>query len=71
MVFLDGFPAYYLEILTILVPHLRTGCVVVADNIFTHRPIVEPYRRYVRDEANGFCSETLLVKYGMEYSVRI
>ena len=71
MVFLDGFPAYYLPILTMLAPRLRQGAVVVADNMLTHRAILAPYRRFVRDEANGFSSAMLLVKYGMEYSVRL
>jgi predicted O-methyltransferase YrrM len=71
MVFLDGFPAYYLPILTMLAPRLRQGAVVVADNILTHRAILAPYRQFVRDEANGFFSATLLVKYGMEYSIRL
>jgi predicted O-methyltransferase YrrM len=71
MLFLDGFPELYLPILRMLAPHLRPGAAVVADNILTHRAILDPYRRFVRDGANGFFSETLLLKYGTEYSVRL
>jgi predicted O-methyltransferase YrrM len=71
MLFLDGFPELYLPLLRMLMPNLRTGAVVLADNIFTHRTILAPYRRFVRDWTNGFCSETLLMKFGTEYSVRL
>ncbi|CAN5727899.1 hypothetical protein BH23GEM9_BH23GEM9_32520 [soil metagenome] len=71
LVFLDGFPEFYLPIVKMLTPRLRNGAVVLADNIFTHRNILAPYRSFVRDSANGFNSMTLLIKYGTEYSVRL
>ncbi|HEY5060457.1 MAG TPA: class I SAM-dependent methyltransferase [Gemmatimonadaceae bacterium] len=71
MLFLDGFPELYLPLLRMLMPTLRAGAVVLADNILTHRRILAPYRRFVRDRPNGFCSETLLMKFGTEYSVRL
>jgi predicted O-methyltransferase YrrM len=71
MLFLDGFPELYLPLLRMLMPTLRAGAVVLADNILTHRTILAPYRRFVRDRTNGFGSETLLMKYGTEFSVRL
>lgn len=71
MLFLDGFPDLYLPLLRMLLPNLRPGAVVLADNILTHRTILATYRRFVKDRSNGFCSETLLMKYGTEYSVRL
>ena len=71
MVFLDGYPALYLEILMMLIPHLRAGSVIVADNILTHRAMLRDYLAFVRDSANGFRSATLPLKYGTEYTVRI
>lgn len=71
VVFLDGYPPLYLPILNLLRPSLRAGAVVIADNIFTHRRLLRPYREFVRDPANGFQSETLWMRYGVEYTVRL
>ena len=71
MVLLDGFKELYLPILKKLTPHLRQGAVVLGDNIFTFRRALAPYVSYVRDPNNGFCSVTLFLGDGTEYSVRL
>lgn len=71
LAFLDGYEHLYLPILQMLSPHLRQGAVVLADNIFTFRKAMRPYRAFVEDPANGFCSTTLMLKDGTEYSVRL
>jgi predicted O-methyltransferase YrrM len=71
MVFLDGFPRLYLPLLRLLLPQLRSGAVLMADNIFTHRKIVAPFRVFLREPANGFVTTTLLLRYGVEYAVRL
>ena len=71
LVFLDGYPPLYLPLLKLIRPRLRSGAVVIADNIFTHRRLLRPYREFVRDPTNGFQSETLFMRYGTEYSVTL
>ena len=71
MAFLDGYECLYLTILKALVPNLRRGSVVLADNIFTFRKALKPYVSYVQNPANGFHSVTLMLKDGTEYSVRL
>jgi predicted O-methyltransferase YrrM len=57
--------------LQMLTPRLRSGAVVVADNIFTFRFTLAPYVAYVQDPANGFLSMTLFLGDGTEYSLRL
>jgi predicted O-methyltransferase YrrM len=70
LLFLDGYPPLYLPILQLLLPRLRSGGVVIADNMFTHWRLLRPYREFVRDTSNGLRSKTLFMRYGVEYSVR-
>jgi predicted O-methyltransferase YrrM len=71
MALLDGMKELYLPILEMLTPHLRSGAVVLADNILTFRRSLAPYTAHMRDVANGFQSVTLLLGDGTEYSVRL
>jgi predicted O-methyltransferase YrrM len=71
MVLLDGFKSLYLPILKLLTPHLHTGSVVFADNIFLFPRALRPYVAYVQDARNGFSSVTLALGSGTEYSVRL
>lgn len=69
MVFLDGGPALYTEILQLLLPHLRPGAVVIADNIENDPDDLHPYASWIRDPAHGFVSSSITLKAGTEYSV--
>jgi predicted O-methyltransferase YrrM len=71
LVFLDGRKDLYLPVLHLLKPKLRTGAVVVADNIRTFKKEVMSYVKYVRSGENGFTSSTLRISDGMEFSVRV
>jgi len=66
IVLLDGGPALYIEVLQMLVPHLRPGALVIADNIDDN---LHPYATWVRNPANGFVSSSITLKDGTEYSV--
>lgn len=66
MVLLDGGPAMYVEVLQLLVPHLRPGALVIADNIDDD---LHPYASWIRDPANGFVSSSITLKGGTEYSI--
>ena len=66
LVLLDGGPALYTDILQLLLPRLRSGALVIADNIDDD---LHPYATWVRDPANGFVSSSITLKGGKEYSV--
>jgi predicted O-methyltransferase YrrM len=66
IVLLDRGPALYIEVLQMLVPHLRPGALVIADNIDDN---LHPYATWVRNPANGFVSSSITLKGGTEYSV--
>lgn len=69
LVLLDGWKDLYLPILKLITPHLRTGAVVLADNIFTFRKSLRPYVDHMQCGKNGFESTTLHLADGFEYSV--
>jgi predicted O-methyltransferase YrrM len=71
LLLLDGAKQLYLEILQLLTPQLRTGSVILADNIFVFRKALRPYVEHVQDPRNGFRSVTLWLGSGTEYSVRL
>ena len=71
LVLLDGWKELYLPMLKLLAPKLRTGAVVLADNIHTFRRALAPYVSYVQSGQNGFASITLPLADGFEYSVKL
>jgi len=71
MIFLDGWKDLYLPILKMLKPRLRTGAVVLADNIYTFKKSLRPYVEYMQSGNNGFESTTLRISDGLEYSVYV
>ncbi len=57
--------------LELLMPQLRGGAIVIADNVTSFRHEYRDYLTYVRNPANGFQSMTLPLKGGLELSVRL
>jgi predicted O-methyltransferase YrrM len=71
MVLLDGKKELYVSILRMLIPSLRHGAAVLADNIYIFRKTLRSYVAFVRDQRNGFQSMTLRLGTGLEYSVHL
>ena len=71
MVLLDGAKELYFAVLQTLLPYLRTGAVVLADDSILFRKTLASYLNFVRDDGNGFQSVTLPIGTGLEYSVRL
>ncbi len=67
----DGFPDAALDVLRLVAPRLRTGAVVITDNVGVMRGDYAEYVSWVRDPANGFVSVRLPYKGGTEVSVRV
>ena len=55
--------------LELLIPQLRRGAIVLADNVSSFRHEYRDYLALVRDPTKGFQSETLPYKGGVELSV--
>ncbi|HET9622372.1 MAG TPA: class I SAM-dependent methyltransferase [Kofleriaceae bacterium] len=68
--YLDGAKTLYRPVLDLVAPRLAERAVVVADNI-DMAELVAPYTAYVRDPANGFVSNRVVVGEGLEISVRV
>jgi predicted O-methyltransferase YrrM len=69
LMLLDGWKDLYLPVLELVMPRLRPGAVVFADNIFTFRKSLRPYVERMQSGQHGFVSTTLHVADGFEYSV--
>jgi predicted O-methyltransferase YrrM len=70
LLFLDGWKLMYPDVLKLLMPSLRQGAVVLADDVTLFPDDVASYLDFVRDPANGFVTATLPLGDGIEYSVR-
>ena len=66
LVFLDGWKDLCLPVLRSLESRLRSGALIVADDI--NLPSLSGYLGYVRDPANGYLSVAFPVEDGMEIS---
>lgn len=68
---LDGWKDVYVPMIEMLAPKMRSGAIVLADNIFTFKKTLRPYVSHMQDRSNGFDSVTLPIGSGMEYSLRL
>jgi predicted O-methyltransferase YrrM len=66
---LDGPKELNLPVLNLLIPKLRKGSIVVADDIFRFRAAMASYVELMQSGRNGFCSASLPIGGGFEYSV--
>lgn len=71
LVLLDGWKDLYIPVLDLLLPRLRAGSVVLADNIYTFKSALRPYVERMQAPDGGFASTTLSLGDGFEYSVRL
>ncbi|WP_347557052.1 class I SAM-dependent methyltransferase [Robbsia sp. KACC 23696] len=61
LVLLDGAFSLYLPVLKLLEPHLKSGAPILAENAYEQD---NRYLDYVRDPANGYCSQPLAITAG-------
>jgi predicted O-methyltransferase YrrM len=71
MLLLDGEKSLYLPILELLVPHLRSGSVVLGDDTKQFKRTLAPYIAHMQDPRNGFQSVSLSLGEGVEFSVKL
>lgn len=70
LLFLDGWKDIYLPLLKKLESSLRSGALVIADDIRLFPERLASYLGYVRDPQNGYRSVELMIGDGVELSVR-
>lgn len=71
LLFLDGWKVMYPDVLKLVIPSLRQGAVLLADDVTLFPDDVAGYLAFVRDPANGFVTATLPLGDGIEYSVKL
>lgn len=71
LLFLDGWKELYQDVLHLVSSHLRSGSVILADDLDIAPDELAPYLDYVRNPANGFISATLSLRHGIEYFVKL
>ena len=69
MIFLDGWKELYLPVLKLLIHRLNNNAVILADNIYSFKKALLPYKNFVQNSSNNFTSLTLPFKSGIEFSV--
>ena len=71
LLFLDGWKELYLDILKMTMANLRSGSVVLADDVTLFPEQMAEYLAFVRDPVNGFMSAYLPMDDGIEFSVKV
>ena len=71
LLFLYGWKLMYPDVLKLVMPQLRQGAVVLADDVTLFPEDVASYLAFVRNPANGFVTATLPLGDGIEYSVKL
>ena len=67
----DGFPRYALPVLKMVVPHMRSGSVIVTDNVGLFKADYRKYVEYLRNPKNGFQSVLMSLNEGTEFSIKV
>jgi predicted O-methyltransferase YrrM len=67
----DGFPPSALPVLKIIAPLMRSGGIIITDNVGLFRAEYRGYVEYLRDPGNGFQSALLGLNEGTEFSVKV
>lgn len=71
LLLIDGWPNLALDVLKMVDPFIRKGGIVVSDNIGTFKEELKPYVKFLQDRSNGYCSTTLNLRGGTEFSVKV
>jgi predicted O-methyltransferase YrrM len=69
-VFIDGRKNEYLQQVKLLEPNLKQGAVIIADNVNSHKHVMEDYLYYVRNE-KGYKSELKDIGAGLEITEKV
>jgi predicted O-methyltransferase YrrM len=71
MMLMDGWADLAIEILKLVDPFIRSGGVILSDNVGTFKAALKPYVEYLQNPASGYRSTTLALKGGTEFSVKM
>jgi predicted O-methyltransferase YrrM len=71
LLLVDGFPEFAKPVIELMAPQLRSGAIVVCDNVGHFPKGMADYLDFVRTPSNGFISTLLPLRGGTELSVKI
>ena len=66
----DGFPQFARPVIELVAPQLRSGAIVVCDNVGHFPKGMADYLAFVRDPSRGFVSTLLPLRGGTELSIK-
>jgi len=69
-VFIDASKPEYLDYFNLIKPHLKTGAIIVADNVISHQKKVQPFIDAIMADFD-FQTEILPLPAGLLFSVRL
>lgn len=71
LVLIDGWAHLALDVLKQVDPYIRIGGIVLSDNVETFKEDMKSYVEFLQNSANGYCSMTINLKGGTEFSLKI
>jgi len=71
LLLLDGWKNLYLPVLRLVEPHLRTGALIIADDLNVFPEAHQPYLNYVRSRENDYLSVEIPLGDHIEVSMSI
>ncbi len=71
LVLLDGFPDMVYTIFKLLEPQMKSGAVILVDDVEGFGVSMQDYLDYVRNPANGYLSTTFKSGKALEYTVKV
>lgn len=71
LVLLDGWPDLVFEVFKLLEPKLKTGAVIMVDDVEGFAPAMQDYLDYVRSPDNGYISSVVKPDKGMEFTIKV
>ena len=71
LVLLDGWPDLVFAVFKLLEPKLKTGAVIMVDDVQGFGPAMQDYLDYVRNPDNGYLSTVVKPDKGMEFTIKV
>lgn len=71
LVLMDGWAHLAIEVLKLVDPFIRTGGIILSDNVGTFKDEMKSYVEFLQNPESGYRSTTLALKGGTEFSVKV
>lgn len=71
LMLMDGWANLAIEVLKLVDPQIKTGGVIVSDNVGTFKDDLRSYVEFLQKPESGYRSATLTLKGGTEFTVKV